>query len=147
MTEETEYIKTTRARIIYRRVGSEYDWQKYGNFIPCYDSTDHFSFVCAKCKTPADVLTMDFTPHMKSPPKTKCSTLLFILKCPKCDTVGIRKIHLQYPHNTVTMQICYDGQNNRIYTINGNKPVACSQIIAENLEKLNDKGQPDNDTH
>jgi hypothetical protein len=131
-----EYLKLTKARIIYRRVNAEIDWNKQSKFIPSWDSTDHFNFVCADCKTPADIITADFTPKMKGRPNTKLSCLLFILKCPKCGTVGIRRIYLEYPHAEVAWQTAYDAQTNRIYTINGTQPVAYSQIIAENPVKI-----------
>lgn len=136
MSETEEYIKTTRSKIIYRRVNAPLDWNKQSNFIPTWDNADHFNFACANCKTPADVLTVDFTPKMRSPPNTKTSTLIFILRCPKCNTIGIRKIHLEYPKTTVAWHTAFDPTTNRIYTINGTQPVAYSQIIAENLEKI-----------
>ncbi len=62
------------------------------NFIPTWDSTDHFHFCCQNCECIANVLKVDYT----QPPKNLegIYTIYIFLQCPKCGTTGQRKIHL-----------------------------------------------------
>lgn len=60
------------------------------SFLPTWDSTDHFRFVCEKCKTVADVIQVDFTNKYCEEVKY---ALFFYLGCPECGATGQRKIY------------------------------------------------------
>ena len=92
MYGQNEPLKTprrTRARTIFQSVDIV---QTQGeHFIPTWDSTDHLAFKCDTCKTPADVIAVQFLPHYDS----SGSVLYFRLGCPKCGKTGQRKIYLE----------------------------------------------------
>jgi hypothetical protein len=83
--------KNTTANMIYNIIDDETILIKADNFIPSWDSTDHFKFVCRDCKNPADVLRVWFYNNKKRDVK---NILYFYLGCPKCGNTGIRKIYL-----------------------------------------------------
>ena len=60
-----------------------------GHFIPTWDSSDHFNFVCAKHPVLARILKVQSV--MPREP-----TIHFLLQCPVCGECGVRKI---YPIN------------------------------------------------
>ena len=82
----------TRARIIHKNVNFiGIGPVEYGKFLPSWDDTDHFQFVCNKCHCAADILTVKF---VREYTKTAGSAIYFFLGCPCCGRVGQRKIYL-----------------------------------------------------
>jgi hypothetical protein len=67
------------------------------NFIPAFDYSDHFQFVCSKCKDLATVLRVGIYGDNSN----KC--IEFLLECPTCGTHGVRKIYLDdsYPNHLI----------------------------------------------
>jgi len=85
----------TKAKNIYRAVNKLLS-KGGSDFIPMWDSTDHFNFCCAKCGCAADVLEVDFYPNYSGDAKgTKMYALFIFLGCPKCGATGFRKIYLK----------------------------------------------------
>ncbi len=85
--------KTTKT--IYRAVNVVLS-EGSSDFIPTYDSTDHFHFACEDCETMLDVLQVDFSPYPQDAEgKQKLYALLFYMGCPNCGKTGIRKIYLK----------------------------------------------------
>jgi len=83
--------KCTRATFIYTSI-NELACTGFSNFIPTWDSTDHFHFCCADCGVMADVLEVRFYPYRED---GKLYALFFYLGCPKCGATGQRKIYLK----------------------------------------------------
>jgi len=85
----------TRTKQIFRAV-NELISEGNSNFIPTWDSTDHFHFCCADCNVMADVLQVDFYPYpIDAEGKIKIYALFFWLACEKCGSTGLRKIYLK----------------------------------------------------
>ena len=76
MTEDKEYpkyagsyfnipLKKPKAykfeRTLYQSIG-EFQLGGSTDFIPTWDSTDHFHFCCQNCESMADVLKVDYIP-------------------------------------------------------------------------------------
>ena len=59
-------------------------------FVPVFDLTDHFHFVCARCKEISQVLSV-----IRDDSYANTPTIYFWLKCPICGAVGARKIYLE----------------------------------------------------
>ncbi|RLI19017.1 hypothetical protein DRO54_09280 [Candidatus Bathyarchaeota archaeon] len=79
-----------------------------GRFLPTWDGTDHFHFVCAKCKGVADVLAVKFCTDYGGGVKY---ALFFYLGCRKCGATGQRKIYLDRRPDACMFQIAFDGEN------------------------------------
>lgn len=84
--------KHTRSQLIYSNV-NELASTGFSNFIPSWDSTDHFHFCCGDCGIMADVLQVMFYPRYAE--DGKLYALFVYLGCPKCGTTGFRKIYLK----------------------------------------------------
>lgn len=81
-----------RGGIIYSLLDPEAGYMITGDhFLPTWDSTDHFHFVCGECKTVADVLEVKALHPYGS--GIKCA-IFFYLGCPACGNSGQRKIYL-----------------------------------------------------
>ena len=76
-------------KVIYKKK-REHPGFKDGSFVPVFDQTDHFHFVCVKCHEVADVLWVERNDGYANTP-----TIYFILRCPKCGAQGFRKIYLE----------------------------------------------------
>jgi hypothetical protein len=142
--------KTTTAKIIYNSIyAPNINDQR---FIPTWDSTDHFSFCCEKCKTVADILKIDFAANFPKEPSDwnkKCSTMYFYMGCKNCGTTGMRKIYIEYPHGTAVYHETFDGKTNRAFIFKEDKPYGYVQMKPEGeaviLEKETEKKK--DDTH
>jgi hypothetical protein len=87
--------KYTRARILYQSV-DELMSEGNSNFIPTWDSTDHFHFCCADCRVMADVLQARFLPYpIDEMGKKKIFAIMLFLGCPKCGSTGMRKMYFK----------------------------------------------------
>jgi hypothetical protein len=90
------------------------------HFLPTFDSTDHLSFACEKCKTIADVLAIVFNPNYSRPPNPRFA-LFFYLECPKCGASGQRKIYLDEIDRRAFCHTVW--HENKLYTYGtGNEP-------------------------
>ena len=90
-----ETPRHTKRKTIYQAV-NKLSSKGGSDFIPMWDSTDHFNFCCAKCGCAADVLEVDFYPNYSGDAKgTKMYALFIFLGCPKCGATGFRKIYLK----------------------------------------------------
>jgi len=78
--------------VIYSTIprGYPYYIRADGDFIPVFDSTDHFHFACSRCKEIACVVMVRRHDSYADTP-----TIYFYLKCPKCGAEGQRKIYLE----------------------------------------------------
>ena len=63
----------------------DYNW----DFIPIYDDTDHFYFLCKKCNVVADATEVMIMDASEDAP-----CLWIYLECEGCSSVGKRKIYL-----------------------------------------------------
>ena len=80
-----------RGELIYSILDRESYLIRGDHFLPTWDTTDHFHFVCGKCKGVADVLEIRFDPQYGSDVKY---ALFFYLGCRVCGATGQRKIYL-----------------------------------------------------
>lgn len=136
--EEYEYnrVKTEKAKAI----GDNYvytiinhgDYVIEGHhFIPCWNTTDHFHFVCESCKSIADVLEVKLeTDHSN---EVKFS-LFFHLGCPNCKRTGQRKIYLDRRENAGQKKWAFNIKNMELLAF-GDKRTAMKIIQLE--EKRN----------
>lgn len=62
------------------------------------DGTDHFEFLCPKCKCPAVISKIELRGYnsLNTPP-----CFYFFLKCPRCKIGGQRKGYVNYPINEI----------------------------------------------
>lgn len=98
--------KYTRKEWIYQAVDKHHLFIRGGTFLPTWDTTDHLHFVCAECKSVADILAVRFVPnYSKSDVKF---ALYFYLACPKCGATGQRKIYLDIRDNAACCQSTCD---------------------------------------
>ncbi len=81
----------TSESLIYSLIDQESKIFDASNFLPTWDSTDHFHFVCQKCKSVADVLEGKFS---RSYGGGVNYALFFRLGCRRCGATGQRKIYL-----------------------------------------------------
>ncbi|MEM4497583.1 MAG: hypothetical protein QW692_02015 [Nitrososphaerota archaeon] len=95
-----------KAGFIYRNVEEDSILIKGDIFIPTWDDTDHFHFVCAKCKSVAHVLAIDLrSPRTLGFPGF---SLRFMLGCPDCGATGQRKIYLEIRDDSAKFQKAFD---------------------------------------
>jgi len=80
----------TRARTIYLAVDNL--MIQGDEFLPTWDTTDHFHFVCAGCHCVANVYEIIFVPKYSG---QVGASLHFFLSCPECEKSGQRKIYLK----------------------------------------------------
>lgn len=102
----------TRGGLIYTALDGE-SYSIGGDvFLPTWDSTDHFHFVCKKCKAVADVLAVKFNTRYGGGVK---HALFFYLGCRKCGATGQRKIYLDRRVDACLFQHACDKGNVYIY--------------------------------
>lgn len=110
-------------------------WSIHGDvFLPTWDSTDHFHFVCKKCKSVADVLMVKFNTNYGGGVRY---ALFFYLGCRSCGVTGQRKIYLDPRAEACKFQTTYDQGNVYIYG-EDEKPcrvVTLDEIVKNWLEK------------
>ena len=83
-----------------------------GVFLPTWDDTDHFHFVCKACKCVADVLGVRFKGKYG---EDVDHALFFYLGCPSCGQTGQRKIYLDIRDRACLFQHTYDKGKVYIY--------------------------------
>jgi len=83
-----------KPKIVYRNPNSKEDpfslLTPQVSFVPVFDATDHFHFVCPKCREIADVLLVE-----RDDSYAKTPTVYFHLRCPICGAKNFRKIYLE----------------------------------------------------
>lgn len=94
-----------RGGLIYSVLDRETHLIKGDCFLPTWDTTDHFHFVCEKCKGVADVLMVKFVSDYSDDIKY---ALFFYLGCRKCGASGQRKIYLDRRPDACVFQVAYD---------------------------------------
>ena len=83
-------------KTIYRVVNSILSEGHGDQFIPTWDTTDHFHFACEKCETMLDVLQVDFSPYPEDAEgKQKLYALMLFMACPNCKKTGMRKMYFK----------------------------------------------------
>lgn len=102
----------TRGGLIYTTVDPDTVMTHGGCFLPTWDGTDHFHFVCRRCKTVADILQVIFNPNYGGGVKY---SLHFILGCPRCGITGQRKIYLDIRDKACKFQQTFDEHKMFIY--------------------------------
>ena len=109
-----ELLKKPKARggVIYSAINEEAISIHANRFLPTWDDTDHFHFVCAKCKGVADVLQVRFDTNYSKDVKY---ALFFYLGCRKCGSTGQRKIYLDRRPRACVFQIAFDGDDIYLY--------------------------------
>lgn len=108
------------------------------SFLPTWDETDHFHFVCKKCKSVADVLEVRFITNYS---KTVKYALFFYLGCRKCGATGQRKIYLDRCPDACIFQHTFDHEGN-FYTYGDTKEptvITWKEKIATFLKFLKEK--------
>jgi len=103
-----------RGELIYSILDRESYLIRGDHFLPTWDTTDHFHFVCGKCKGVADVLEIRFDPQYGSDVKY---ALFFYLGCRVCGATGQRKIYLDRRPDLCYCQQTFD-KIVSIYTAN-----------------------------
>jgi len=87
--------KTIRdERVVYSAVDPETLAIRGGDFVPSWDSTDHFHWICQRCKVVTDVLQVRYMPGYSNGEGSRLYALFFYLGCVKCGATGHRKIYL-----------------------------------------------------
>jgi len=90
---------------VYTHVDPEYLAIHGNRFLPTWDGTDHFHFVCWECKSVADVLAVKLDPNYGSDVKF---ALFFYLGCSRCGKTGQRKIYLDIRNDAAKFQRTFD---------------------------------------
>jgi len=100
----------TKGGLMYTALDEESVMIHADHFLPTWDGTDHLHFVCEKCKSVADILTVKFDTSYSSDPKY---ALFFYLGCRGCGATGQRKIYLDRRAHACRYQVAY--QDGKIY--------------------------------
>jgi hypothetical protein len=95
---KNEKFKFVEKRVFKRECRELNPW--IYSFIPAWDSTDHFLWVCKNCKHVAKVCNV-FTINKKG----VGPTLYFILCCERCKNKGQRKIYLMNSDKDVVGEV------------------------------------------
>jgi len=107
-----------KAGKIYSILGRGSHFIGGGHFLPTWDETDHFNFVCQKCKGVADVLQVKHYDNYSNEVK---HALFFYFGCRVCGATGQRKMYLDRRPDACYHQQTFD--NNRLYLYGkGDKP-------------------------
>jgi len=104
------------------------------NFVPTWDSTDHFNFACSKCKSASDILRVEVYPDRGFDEVSKSGAIYFYLGCPKCGATGQRKIYLELEKRKVYCHKAIIGNTLYVYGEN-NEPAESCIITFEDLNK------------
>jgi len=116
----------TKTRIIYKAVNKLATFA--GRFLPTWDDTDHFHFVCMNCHGVADVLQVDFIPKYANVGEA----LFFHLGCSNCGRTGQRKIYLKMRDNSCSHQHTFTFDNKELTY--GKKRTPCSEVQLEQVK-------------
>jgi hypothetical protein len=134
------FLKKPKARggLIYTALDEETVSIHGGRFLPTWDSTDHFHFICEECKSVADVLRVKFDANYGGGVKY---ALFFYLGCRKCGASGQRKIYLDRRRNACKFQRAHDEGKVYIYA-DGDQPnsvISREKIVMAELKVLKEK--------
>jgi len=103
---------------IYSILDPKRNYIRGDHFQPTWDGTDHFHFVCEKCKGVADVLEVKHYDNYSNEVKY---ALFFYFGCRVCGATGQRKMYLDRRPDACYHQQTFD--NNRLYLYGkGDKP-------------------------
>ena len=118
--------------IVYNVIEKESTFFEGDRFLPIWDSTDHLSFACQKCRSVADVLRIKFNKKYSRPPNPRFA-LFFYLGCPNCGRSGQRKIYLDLTLTRWPNQITFDEDKIYVYD-NERKPIQIVEVEAKQSE-------------
>lgn len=114
--------RKTRSKTIFQSVDIVLT---QGNmFLPTWDGTDHFNFVCSNCHAVADVLSVEFYPTLG---EEIGSAIYFHLGCPECGKTGQRKMYLEMGNAPFQRAITHDYKV-LIYGREKRKPLKIEQL-------------------
>lgn len=102
----------TKSGVLYSAIDEQSVLIGGSRFLPTWDETDHFHFVCAKCKSVADILQVRFDANYGKDVKY---ALFFYLGCRKCGATGQRKIYLDRRPRACIFQKAFDDDNIYVY--------------------------------